>query len=367
MTGNTAGPALPDFPWDSLADHTAIARSHRDGVVDLSVGTPVDPVPELIREALAAVSDQPGYPTTHGTPELRQAAVEAMARRFGVAGLDPVAVLPTIGSKEMVAWLPTLLGVRAGDLVAIPELAYPTYEVGALLAGAEVARVEGLTALGPRRPALLWLNSPSNPTGRVLPIEHLRKVVDWARERGVIVASDECYLSLTWDSSAVSILDPRVSGGSTEGLLAVHSLSKSSSLAGYRAGFVTGDPVLVKRLLEIRKHAGMIMPRPVQSAMTAALRDDQHVVEQRARYEARRKVLREALLAAGFRIDHSEAGLYLWATRGEDAWDTIGWLASLGILAAPGTFYGPTGAKHVRIALTATDERIAAAASRLAS
>jgi succinyldiaminopimelate transaminase len=225
--------------------------------------------------------------------------------------------------------------------------------------------VEGLTALGPRRPALLWLNSPSNPTGRVLPIEHLRKVVDWARERGTIVASDECYLSLTWDSSAVSILDPRVSGGSTEGLLAVHSLSKSSSLAGYRAGFVTGDPALVKRLLEIRKHAGMIVPRPVQSAMTAALRDDQHVVDQRARYEARRKVLREALLAAGFRIDHSEAGLYLWATRDEDSWDTISWLASIGILAAPGTFYGPTGGRHVRMALTATDERIAAAASRL--
>jgi len=367
VTGLTTGPALPDFPWDSLADHTATARSHPDGVVDLSVGTPVDPVPELIRDALAAVSDQPGYPTTHGTPELRQAAVEAMARRFGVTGLDPVAVLPTIGSKEMVAWLPTLLGVRSGDLVAIPELAYPTYEVGALLAGAEVARVEGLTALGPRTPALLWLNSPSNPTGRVLPIEHLRKVVDWARERGVVVASDECYLSLTWDAEAASVLDPRVSGGSAEGLLAVHSLSKSSSLAGYRAGFVTGDPALVKRLLEIRKHAGMIVPRPVQSAMTAALRDDQHVVDQRARYEARRKVLREALLGAGFRIDHSEAGLYLWATRDEDAWDTAGWLASLGILVAPGTFYGPSGGRHVRIALTATDERIAAAATRLAA
>jgi len=365
VSGTTAGPALPDFPWDSLADHTATARSHPDGVVDLSVGTPVDPVPELIRDALAAVSDQPGYPTTHGTPELRQAAVDAMDRRFGVAGLDPVAVLPTIGSKELVAWLPTLLGVRAGDLVAIPELAYPTYEVGALLAGAEVARVEGLTALGPRRPALLWLNSPSNPTGRVLPIEHLRKVVDWARERGTIVASDECYLSLTWDSSAVSILDPRISGGRTEGLLAVHSLSKSSSLAGYRAGFVTGDPALVKRLLEIRKHAGMIVPRPVQSAMTAALRDDQHVVEQRARYEARRKVLREALLGAGFRIDHSEAGLYLWATRDEDAWDTVSWLASRGILAAPGTFYGAAGSQHVRIALTAPDERIEAAAGRI--
>jgi succinyldiaminopimelate transaminase len=288
------------------------------------------------------------------------------ARRRGVPDVDPDGVLPTVGSKELVAWLPTLLGVRAGDLVAIPELAYPTYEVGAMLAGAEVARVEGLTALGPRRPALLWINSPSNPTGRVLPVEHLRKVVDWARERGTIVASDECYLSLTWDSEAVSILDPRVSGGRPDGLLAVHSLSKSSSLAGYRAGFVTGDPTLVKRMLEIRKHAGMIVPRPVQSAMTAALRDDQHVVEQRARYESRRKVLREALLGAGFRIDHSEAGLYLWATRDEDAWDTVGWLASLGILAAPGTFYGPAGGKHVRIALTATDERVAAAATRLA-
>ena len=366
MTGPTRGPVLPDFPWDLLAGHAATARAHRDGVVDLSVGTPVDPVPGLIRDALASVSDQPGYPTTHGTPELRQAAVDAMARRFGVTGLVPDAMLPTIGSKELVAWLPTLLGVRAGDLVAIPELAYPTYEVGVLLAGAEVTRVEGLTALGPRRPALLWLNSPSNPTGRVLPVEHLRKVVDWARERGTIVASDECYLSLHWDAEPVSILDPRVCGGSTEGLLAVHSLSKSSSLAGYRAGFVTGDPALVKRLLEIRKHAGMIVPRPVQAAITAALSDDQHVVDQKARYEARRKVLAEALLGAGFRIDHSEAGLYLWATRDEDAWQTVAWLAERGILVAPGTFYGPAGGRHVRVALTATDERVAAAATRLA-
>jgi succinyldiaminopimelate transaminase len=361
----TTGRRLPDFPWDSLADHAAKARTHPGGVVDLSIGTPVDPVPDLVREALASVSDEPGYPTTHGTPALREAAVAALARRHEVPGLSPEAVLPTIGSKELVAWLPTLLGVGAGDLVVIPELAYPTYEVGARLAGADVLRTDGLLAAGPARPRLVWLNSPSNPTGRVLPVEHLRKVVDWARERDAVVVSDECYLTLGWSAAPTSILHPSVSGGRVDGLLAVHSLSKSSSLAGYRAGYVTGDPALVARLLAVRKHAGMIVPRPVQAAMTAALSDDSHVAVQRARFGARREVLRGALTAAGFTIDHSEAGLYLWATRNEDAWDTVAWLASLGILAAPGTFYGPAGAKHVRVALTASDERVAAAAARL--
>jgi succinyldiaminopimelate transaminase len=358
-------PQLPDFPWDSLAEQAARARSHADGLVDLSVGTPVDPVPDKIRAALASVSDRAGYPTTHGTPELRQAAVEALGRRFGIGGVDPAAVLPTIGSKELVAWLPTLLGVHQGDLVVIPELAYPTYEVGALLAGAEVARADGLTMIGPRRPKIVWLNSPSNPTGKVLPVQHLRKVVEWARDRGTIVVSDECYLSLAWDTEPVSVLDHAVNGGSLAGIIAVHSLSKSSSLAGYRAGFVTGDPSLVAKLLEIRKHAGMMVPRPVQEAMTAALSDDDHVDVQRERYRARRAVLRPALERAGFRIDHSEAGLYLWATRDEDAWQTVGWLAERGILVAPGTFYGPTGSQHVRVALTATDERVASAAGRL--
>ncbi|GAA4414403.1 succinyldiaminopimelate transaminase [Actinokineospora soli] len=333
-------------------------------MVDLSVGTPVDPVPPVIREALSSVSDVPGYPTTHGTPALRVAAVAAMARRFGVTGLSPDAVLPTIGSKELVAWLPTLLGA-AGRTVVIPEVAYPTYDVGALLADPAPLRSDGLTALGPEVPALVWLNSPANPTGRVLPVEHLRKVVDWARERGAVVASDECYLSLGWEAEPVSLLHPSVCGGDVTGLLAVHSLSKSSSLAGYRAGFVTGDPDLVSRLLEIRKHAGMIVPFPVQAAMTAALTDDDHVAEQKARFARRRAALRVALVDAGFTIDHSEAGLYLWATRGEPAWDTVAWLAELGILAAPGTFYGPAGAQHVRIALTASDERISAAVVRL--
>ncbi|WP_225978217.1 succinyldiaminopimelate transaminase [Gandjariella thermophila] len=360
-----SGRQLPDFPWDLLADHAARAREHPGGVVNLSVGTPVDPVPGVLRDALAAASNEPGYPATHGTPALREAAVAALARRFGVTGLDPDAVLPTIGSKELVAWLPTLLAVRPGDIVAIPELAYPTYEVGARLAGAEVVRL----ADGERPPpgtALVWLNSPSNPTGRVLPALALAEAVAAAREVGALVASDECYLGLGWDTQPVSVLHPAVSGGRLDGLLAVHSLSKSSSLAGYRAGFVTGDPGLVSRLLEVRKHAGMMVPRPVQSAMTAALTDDEHVAAQRSRYAGRRDVLRAALAAAGFDVHHSEGGLYLWATRGENAWDSVAWFAERGVLVAPGTFYGPAGERHVRVALTATDERVSAAADRLA-
>ncbi|MFG1644785.1 succinyldiaminopimelate transaminase [Amycolatopsis sp. NPDC049252] len=359
--------ALPDFPWDSLAEVKATAQAHPGGVVDLSIGTPVDPVPAGIRDALASVSEIPGYPTTHGIPALRAAAIAALGRRHGVTGIEPDAVLPTIGSKEAVAWLPRLLGFGEGDVVVIPELAYPTYEVGALLAGASILRSDGLTALGPQKPAMIWINSPSNPTGKVLPVEHLRKVVEWARERGVVVVSDECYLALGWETDPLSVLHPDVSGGSTEGLIAVHSLSKSANLASYRAGFLTGDPRLIAQLLEIRKHAGMIVPRPVQEAMVAALTDDEALMAQRERYARRRLALRKALQDNGFRIDHSEAGLYLWSTRDEDAHRTVAWLADRGILVAPGTFYGPTGGRHVRIALTATDERIDAAVERLSA
>jgi succinyldiaminopimelate transaminase len=334
-------------------------------VVDLSIGTPVDPVPAGIRDALASVSEIPGYPTTHGIPALRAAAIAALGRRHGVTGIEPAAVLPTIGSKEAVAWLPRLLGFGPGDLVVIPELAYPTYEVGALLAGASILRSDGLTALGPQKPAMIWLNSPSNPTGQVLPAEHLRKVVQWARERDVVVVSDECYLALGWETDPLSVLHPDVCDGRTDGLIAVHSLSKSANLASYRAGFLTGDPRLIAQLLEIRKHAGMIVPRPVQEAMVAALTDDEALVAQRERYARRRLALRKALQDNGFRVDHSEAGLYLWATRDEDAHATVGWLADRGILVAPGTFYGPKGGKHVRVALTATDERVDAAVERL--
>ncbi|GAA3872069.1 succinyldiaminopimelate transaminase [Saccharothrix violaceirubra] len=361
MTSRT----LPDFPWDSLTDHAATARAHPGGVVDLSVGTPVDPVPEIVQRALASVAEVPGYPTVHGTPALRDAVVAALTRRFGTPDCDPAAVMPTIGSKELVAWLPTLLGIGPGDVVAIPALAYPTYEVGATLAGATTVRLEDGEAPPPGT-RLVWLNSPSNPTGRVLDADALAKAVAAARAVGAVVASDECYLALPWTGEPASVLRDDVSGGDLTGLLAVHSLSKSSSLAGYRAAFVAGDGRIVGDLVQTRKHAGMIVPRPVQAAMIAALDDDEHVAVQRERYRARRDVLLPALTGAGFRVDHSEAGLYLWATRGEDAWDTVAWLAARGILAAPGTFYGPTGGRHVRIALTATDERIAAAVERLA-
>ncbi|WP_422774917.1 succinyldiaminopimelate transaminase [Plantactinospora sp. WMMC1484] len=356
---------MPDFPWDLLEPAKALAARHPDGIVDLSVGTPVDPVPELVRTALAASADAPGYPLTAGSPTLRAALAEWVARHCG-ADPEAVGVLPTIGSKELVGWLPTLLGLGPGDVVVIPQVCYPTYEVGARLAGAEVVRADALTALGPDpRVRLIWINSPANPTGRVLPPEHLRKVVEWARERGVVVASDECYLSLGWEETPTSILDPEVCGGDHANLLAVHSLSKRSNLAGYRAGFVAGDRTLVDALLTVRKHAGMIVPAPVQAAMVAALADDAHVAEQRSRYAARREVLRDALVRSGFEIEHSGAGLYLWATRGEQSRATVDWLAERGILVAPGTFYGPAGDRHIRVALTATDERVAAAAARL--
>lgn len=356
---------LPDFPWDLLEPAKAVAGGHPAGLVDLSIGTPVDPVPTLVQQALAAASDAPGYPLTAGSPALRAALAQWVSTACG-ADPDRVGVLPTIGSKELVAWLPTLLGVGPGDVVVIPRICYPTYEVGARLAGATVVRADAVTAVGPStRVRLVWLNSPANPTGQVLPAAHLRKVVDWARERGAVVASDECYLPLGWEEQPISALSPQVCAGAYDGVLAVHSLSKRSNLAGYRAGFVAGDPTLVRALLEVRRHAGMIVPAPVQAAMTAALGDEEHVAEQRSRYAARREKLRNALTKAGFTIDHSTAGLYLWVTRGEECWTTVDWFAQRGILVAPGAFYGPAGQRHVRVALTGTDERIAAAVDRI--
>src|SRR5579884_907074 len=377
---------LPQFPWDRLKPYAAKADAHPGGRVDLSVGTPVDATPETVRRALSAAADSPGYPTTHGTARLREAASGWMLRALGVA-VDPVSVLPLIGSKELVAGLPALLGLGAGDAVAFPTPAYPTYEIGALLCGATPVPVSdgelqeqwiapddasGKAGGAPENLRLLWLNSPGNPHGRVYSSDLLRRVVAWARARGVTVVSDECYISLGWEGTEpVSVLHPEVCGGSHEGLLAVHSLSKRSNLAGYRSAFLAGDPALIADLREVRKHAGMMMPGPVQAATAAALDDDEHAAAQKERYRSRRTVLRNALQDAGFRIDHSEAGLYLWASRivsgePEACWDTVAHLADLGILAAPGEFYGPGGEHHVRVALTATDERIASAAARLA-
>jgi len=366
MTPVTLASRLPEFTWDRIAPLGAKAREHPDGAVDLSMGTPVDPVPDVIRDALAAASDSPGYPLTRGTARLRAAAAGWLDRALA-APVSPDDVLPVIGTKEFIAWLPVMLGLGPGDVVVYPELAYPTYDTGARLAGATSVASDNLLSLGPARVRLVWVNSPSNPTGRVLPPEHLRKVVSWARERGAVVASDECYATLGWEAEPVSVLHPSVCEGSHQGVLAVHSLSKRSNLAGYRAGFVTGDPALVADLLAIRKQAGMIVPDPVQAAMTAALGDDEHARVQRSRYEARRSVLRDAFSRAGWTAEHSEAGLYLWLTRPDrDGWSAAELLAGeCGILVTPGQVYGARGERHIRVALTVTDERAAAAAKRL--
>ncbi|GGK00639.1 aminotransferase [Pilimelia anulata] len=355
---------LPDFPWDQLAPAKQRAAAHPDGLIDLSMGAPVDPVPDAVRRALADATDTPGYPLTAGSPALRAAISRWCVR---ACRAEPgFGVLPTVGSKELVAWLPTLLGVGPGDVVVFPEVSYPTYEVGVRLAGATGVRSDALTAVGPDpRVKLVWVNSPGNPTGRVLPAAHLRKVVDWARERGAVVASDECYLPLGWEEEPVSVLDPEVNGGDHRGILAVHSLSKRSNLAGYRAAFVAGDPAIVDELLLVRKHAGLIVPAPVQAAMVAALDDEAHVAVQRGRYAARRAALRPVLEAAGFRVEHSTAGLYLWVTRDEPAASTVEWFADRGLLVAPGTFYGPGGGRHARVALTVSDAHTRAAVARL--
>lgn len=356
---------LPVFPWDRLEPFGASARAHPDGVVDLSVGTPVDPTPELIRAALCAAADAPGYPTVFGKPELRESIAGWLRRRLGVTGASADAVLPVMGTKELVAALPNQLGLGPGDVVAHPALAYPTYDVGARLAGATPLPVVDGTLPDPAGVRMIWLNSPGNPHGAVRTLEETRAIVAWAREHDVLVVSDECYIELCWDTQAVSVLHPDVCGDSHRGLLAVHSLSKRSNLAGYRAGFVTGDPAVIRELLAVRKHSGHIVSGPVQAAMTVAFADDEHVAAQRARYAARRAALRGALESAGFRIEHSQASLYLWATRDEDCWQTVAWFAERGILVAPGDFYGPLGDRYVRLAFTATDERIAAGVKRL--
>ena len=362
---------LPDFPWDTISEFADRARAHPDGIVDLSVGSPVDPTPAFIREALAAATDAHSYPQTAGSVPLREAIVDWYARRRGVE-LTVANVMPSIGSKELVALLPSLLGLGAGDVVVQPTLAYPTYAIGAALVGATVLSSDDPSEW-PSNTRLIWLNSPSNPDGRVLGIDFLRTAVARARELGAVIVNDECYAELTWPAEgetgfpapAPSILDAEVIQGSRDHVLSVYSLSKQSNLAGYRAGFVAGCSDLIAEILAVRKHIGLMPPAPVQAAMVAALGNDEHVAGQRAIYGARRSRLMAALVAAGFRIDDSAAGLYLWVTRGEDSLATISWLADRGILAAPGSFYGDDPAVHVRLALTATDADVARAANRL--
>jgi succinyldiaminopimelate transaminase len=364
---------LPDFPWDLLRPIQHAARLHPEGAVDLSIGTPVDATPHVIQHALREHSDAAPYPTVLGTPALREAMIAWCADRRGAVGLGEGSVLATIGSKELVTWLPTLLGLGPGDVVAVPRIAYPSYRAGATVVGAEVA-VLGPAAsvddLPDQSLSLIWLNTPGNPHGEVLGVDRLRQIVDWARERDVVVVSDECYAELDWrDESGgratPSILDQRVSGGVHDNLLMAYSLSKQSNLAGYRAGVLAGDPKLVKDLIQVRKHLGMMVPTPVQHAMTVALQDLDHVHQQREVYRNRRKQLKASLEGVGFRVDHSEAGLYLWVTRDEDCWATAHWFADRGIVVAPGAFYGADGDRHVRVGMTATDEQVEVACARL--
>ncbi|MDT3344212.1 succinyldiaminopimelate transaminase [Microbacterium aquilitoris] len=362
---------LADYPWDAVAPYAARARQHPGGMVDLSIGSPVDPTPGVVAEALRRATDAHAYPQTVGTPALRETIAAWYGRRRGVPGLTPSQVIPTVGSKELVALLPLLLGLGTGDTVVHPRAAYPSYEVGARLVDAQAFASDDPDEW-PTTTRLVWLNTPGNPDGRVLDVAELRHAVERARELGAVLASDECYAELSWegpwaDAPVPSILDPRVASGDLTGLLSVYSLSKQSNLAGYRAAFVAGEADLIERLVTARKHLGLMVPGPVQAAMIAALEDDAHVEHQRELYRARRDILKPAVEAAGFRIDRSEGGLYLWATAGEDAWESLARLADLGILAGPGHFYGSHFPQHVRFSLTATDERIAEAARRLAA
>ena len=343
-----------------MAPYGARAREHAGGIIDLSQGTPVDATPEFIQQELKSAANSPSYPVTIGTPELRSAMRNWATGVLGATG--EFDVLPTIGSKEFVAWLPAILEAKT---VLYPKVAYPTYLVGSMINKSENIAVEIDATTWPKSD-LAWINSPSNPTGRVHSESELEAVIAYARTNNSVVASDECYISFpATGPTPVSIL--KLANGNNKNLLAVHSMSKRSNLAGYRAGLIVGDPDLIAEIREVRKHAGMMLPLPIQRAMTAALGDEVHVAEQAKRYAARREILSVALKAAGFKIDFSSAGLYIWCTRDEDSWDSISWLADIGILATPGIFYGQAGAKHIRIAMTATDSQINEAASRIMS
>ncbi|MFM6978075.1 MAG: succinyldiaminopimelate transaminase [Micrococcales bacterium] len=359
---------LPEYPWEQLKPYSAKAALHERGAVDLSVGSPVDPTPSIIQEALNASSNAPGYPSTGGSVEFKNAVVEWFARRRGVEGLTPDQVMPTIGSKELISFLPLLMGLGPGDVVVQPKVAYTAYVVGAALCGAQIIS-EDDPSKWPSNTKLVWINSPGNPDGRVIDVHELKAAVDRARELGALLASDECYAELGWDDWSEklipSALDPRVCGNSHEGILVCYSLSKQSNLAGYRAAFAVGEAKLIKGLVNLRMHSGLNTPAPMQKVMTVALGDYEHVAVEKELYRERREILLAAVRGYGFELSDSQAGLYLWATLGEDCWKTVDRMAELGIVVVPGTFYGEHSTQHVRFSLTATDAKIEEAANRL--
>lgn len=329
-----------------MAPYGEKAKKYPGGFIDLSQGTPVDPTPIFIQEALTKASNSPSYPLTAGSSQLKDAIRAWATLNLGATG--EFDVLPVIGSKEFVALLPTFLQSKT---VLYPKISYPTYLVGGLMASAKAIPVE-IDAKSWPTADLAWINSPSNPTGQVQSDSEILATINWARNNGSVIASDECYLSFSKEAKSILSL----TGGNNEGVLAVHSLSKRSNLAGYRAAFVIGDSKLIDQIRQIRKHAGLIVPLPVQQAMIAALSDNNHAIEQAERYEKRRIKLITALSKAGFTIEHSQAGLYIWCSKNEDCYKTVDWFANLGVLVTPGSFYGSE--KFIRIALTATDESI---------
>jgi len=347
-----------------------LAAAHDGGSVDLSIGTPFDPPPPAVVEALGSSRTERGYPPSLGTVALREAAVGWMARRLGVE-VPVVAVAACVGTKEFVATTPQWLRLRSPerDTVLYPAVSYPTYEMGAVLAGCRAVPVPvdpswrlDLSAVDDAdaaRALCLWVNTPANPTGA---LDDLGAVAAWARARGIPVFSDECYVEFTWDGPRHTILEHGLAG-----VVAVHSLSKRSNLAGLRVGFYAGDPELVHYLAEVRKHLGMMVPGPVQAAAVVALGDDAHVDEQRARYHERLTYFADVLTAAGLACGVPGGSFYLWARAADgDAWNAAADLARRGgLVTSPGEFYGPEGAAFLRVALVAPMDRLRLVADRL--
>jgi succinyldiaminopimelate transaminase len=351
----------PIYPYERLADAKAAAEKLPGGLVDLSIGTPCDPPPAEVVAALSSSGLERGYPMSVGSPRYREAAARWMDRRLDVQ-VDPADVFACVGTKEFVATTPQWLKLRTPerDTVLYPAVSYPTYEMGATLAGCRAVAFETLADIDDAdadRALCLWVNSPSNPTGEVL---DLGAAAEWGRARGVPVLSDECYVEFTWAGEKRSILQHGVNG-----VVALHSISKRSNLAGLRAGFYAGDPDLVRYLGEVRKHVGMLVPGPIQAAAAVALDDDAHVEEQRTRYWDRLERFREILVKLGLSAPLPQGGFYLWAPV-DDAWAFTDRLAREGgALVSPGEFYGPAGAGCVRVALVQPLERLELVASRL--
>jgi succinyldiaminopimelate transaminase len=351
----------PVYPYERLASARAAAEALPGGVVDLSIGTPCDPPPPEVVAALSTSGAERGYPMSVGSPRYREAAAGWMARRLGVS-VDPAEVYACVGTKEFVATLPQWLRLRTPerDTVLYPAVSYPTYEMGAILAGCRAVPYQDLAEVDPadaERALCVWVNSPANPTGAVV---DLAAAAAWGRERGVPVFSDECYLEFTWAGERRTILSSGL-----DGVVALHSVSKRSNLAGLRAGFYAGDPALTKYLSEVRKHVGMLVPGPVQAAAAVALDDDAHVEEQRARYLERMERFRSVLAKLDVFVPLPEGGFYLWAPV-DDAWAFTDRLAREGgALVSPGEFYGPAGAGFVRVAVVQPMERLELVAERL--